>query len=52
MNRSSFLNVMECAVYWVSISSSLPGGDKSTAQSSLVEGWGTLGHFSFSPSFP
>ena len=36
---------MDCIVYQVSEWSSPPGGDKSTAQSSLIEGLGTLGNF-------
>ena len=43
--RPSLLSVIMCTVYWVSICSSSPGGDKSIVQSSLVEGWGILSNF-------
>ena len=43
--RPSLLRDIMCAVYWVSVCSSSPGGDKSTAQNSSVEEWGTLSNF-------
>ena len=43
--RPSLLSVMVCAVYWVSVHASPPGGNKSTSQSSSVKGRGTLDHF-------
>ena len=43
--RLSLLSDIMCTVYQVSACSSSPGSDKSTAQSSSVEGWGTLSNF-------
>ena len=43
--RPSLLSDIMCAVYWVNVCYSSPGGDKSTAQNSLIEGWGTLSNF-------
>ena len=41
----SLLSDIMCTVYQISACSSSPGSDKSTAQSSSVEGWGTLSNF-------
>ena len=43
--RPSLLSAIMCTVYQVSVCSSSPGGDKSTAQNSSVEGWGTFSNF-------
>ena len=43
--RPILLSDIMCAVYWVNVCPCSPGGDKSTAKKSSVEGWGTLGKF-------